>query len=65
MSNVRLTAPQAEMLRQVYADPGEQFPAYDRPSARAALAGLGLLENRDRNDWQVTQAGLDWLEANP
>jgi len=65
MTTTRLTTPQAEMLRKVYAEPGEQFSEYQRPSARAVLAGLGLLENRGRNDWHVTQAGLDWLEANP
>ncbi len=64
MTNARLTTPQAEMLRKIYAAPSEQFLEYQRPSARVALAGLGLLENRGRNDWHVTQAGLDWLEAN-
>ena len=65
MSTVHLTTPQAEMLRKVYAASGWQFPEYQRPSARAALEKLGLLENRGTNDWHVTQAGLDWLEANP
>ena len=65
MSAVRLTQSQAEMLRKVYAAPGWQFAEYQRPSARAALEKLGLLENRGANDWHVTQAGLDWLEVNP
>jgi len=65
MSGIRLTTSQADTLRKIYAAPGEQFPEYLRPSGRFALTEFGLLENRGRNDWQVTQAGLDWLEANP
>ncbi len=71
MTDVRLSQAQADELRAIYAAPCWQGLHWGDAASRHKLKKLGLifdagsLDGCRRFDWQVSETGMAWLEANP